>query len=514
MPNHRSIRGAILFVALFSSGGCGMFARKEPPPFVAPRGVTTDLTHFAGSPLSGPTTRPIASVAPDQALAVRVRFVLLEKMPAAGTPLSGAARLIAADRLGTPVLPSNRLTRAARIIDLPEASQFERTVGAQAGRTAAISEQRGALPRGVTATFEISDPSPLNPQLAAPGAAHRLELLVYRPLPSAKTKGAPASQPASGESIELAVVVEDLAPLPREVDRTEDAGKETPPAPADVAQRELAIIDRPLTEHDAAAIVLPFRLADSSGQAVAVVIEISHDPGSPEHLAALSRTIEDGRRSAERAAMLRNTLVGESDAGSGLNAALQQVGASDHRRAAVVYLAGRVGAKLCEDVALVADEATLATLAERVKAAATSKPPATTSPSSVPGAVPPLNSETVGWQLERVTFDLLAQLLGDNKLSPELESVLVVHTGEAGRHPSSLEEIRGSMATRNEYQRRLIDENLIYLEDSAPSARVRAFDWLTARKRAPAGYDPLGTPRDRRVAIEQYLNNPSTAPSP
>src|SRR4051812_42773699 len=91
-------------------GGC---ARKEPPPFVAPRGLQTERTHFAGSPLSGPTTRPVASVPPDEALAVYVRFVSLEKMPQAGTPLAAAARLIGADRLGTPVLMASRLTSGA-----------------------------------------------------------------------------------------------------------------------------------------------------------------------------------------------------------------------------------------------------------------------------------------------------------------------------------------------------------------------------------------------------------------
>jgi hypothetical protein len=53
---------------------------------------------------------------------------------------------------------------------------------------------------------------------------------------------------------------------------------------------------------------------------------------------------------------------------------------------------------------------------------------------------------------------------------------------------------------------RLVSENLIYLEDSSPSARVRANDWLAARGRAPAGFDPLGPPRQRREALERALD--------
>jgi len=50
---------------------------------------------------------------------------------------------------------------------------------------------------------------------------------------------------------------------------------------------------------------------------------------------------------------------------------------------------------------------------------------------------------------------------------------------------------------------RVIAENLIYLEDASPASRVRAYDWLQSRGRAPAGFDPLGTPRERRDALEK-----------
>jgi hypothetical protein len=52
------------------------------------------------------------------------------------------------------------------------------------------------------------------------------------------------------------------------------------------------------------------------------------------------------------------------------------------------------------------------------------------------------------------------------------------------------------------------------LEDSSPASRVRAFDWLTARGRAPAGYDPLGTPRQRRAALEHGLSTAAAGGAP
>src|SRR4051794_15514551 len=91
---------AALSLTFLLHSGCGnLFAKKEPA-FVAPPGLKAELAHYAGSPLSGPTTRAVQSTPPSEALAVRVRFVALEKLVVAGRPLAGSARLIAADRLG------------------------------------------------------------------------------------------------------------------------------------------------------------------------------------------------------------------------------------------------------------------------------------------------------------------------------------------------------------------------------------------------------------------------------
>ncbi len=495
------------------AAGC---ARKEPPPFVAPRGLQTERTHFAGSLLSGPTTRPVASVPPDQALAVHVRFVSLEKMPAAGTPLAASARLIGADRLGTPILFASRLTRGARLLQLPDAAAFDKVVKADVGRSVTLYDTRGALPRGVTSRYAIADQSPLNIQLTGETAHHRLELLIYRPdlrtKPASQAASAPASQPAVAvEAVELALVVEDLAPLPQEADRTADAGKDERPPPVSVVQREVAIVDRAIGESDTVAMILPFQLADSQGRAVAAIVEIRRDPGSPEHMAALSQTIEEGRQSAARTASLPSVLAIAGDPSARLATFLGSLEGGERRRAGVVYLAGQVGAKLCEDAALVADEGTLATLADRATKVSSIAPTITpaTSPTT-PAPIARLDLPSLGWQLDRATFELLGQLLTDSKLSPELSAVLVAHLGEAGRHPSSIEEISRSMNSRQEFQQRLIEENLIFLEDSSPSARVRAFDWLAARGRAPAGYDPLGPVRERRLAIERA----QTAPPP
>jgi hypothetical protein len=49
-------------------------------------------------------------------------------------------------------------------------------------------------------------------------------------------------------------------------------------------------------------------------------------------------------------------------------------------------------------------------------------------------------------------------------------------------------------------------ENLVALEDSSPAARVRAFDWLAARAKAPRDFDPLGPAGQRRAALDKAMD--------
>jgi hypothetical protein len=98
-------------------------------------------------------------------------------------------------------------------------------------------------------------------------------------------------------------------------------------------------------------------------------------------------------------------------------------------------------------------------------------------------------------------------MLNDNQLPPELASVLTSFGGEAGRHASSLDEITKNLTGPGELQTRLIAENMIYLEDSSPAARVLAFDWIKSRRTAPAGYYPLAPARQRKDALEKALQS-------
>jgi hypothetical protein len=161
----------------------------------------------------------------------------------------------------------------------------------------------------------------------------------------------------------------------------------------------------------------------------------------------------------------------------------------ERRRAALVYLASETGAAITADIALVASDEMLQTLIERI----------------IPQTLladPPPSSKTLGWLLEKTTLELLGAQMAQG-LDPELAAILARHAGEAGRGSASLSAIVRAAANLQDLQARIFAENFIYLEDSSPAARVRAFDWLAARGKAPEGYDPLGPPKARRDALEQ-----------
>ena len=83
-----------------------------------------------------------------------------------------------------------------------------------------------------------------------------------------------------------------------------------------------------------------------------------------------------------------------------------------------------------------------------------------------------------------------------------LDGLILRHAGEAGRFPRLLEGLLTISVDTADYDLRLVAENRLFLEDSSPAARVRAYDWLKARGYAPANFDPLGTKGARRAALE------------
>jgi hypothetical protein len=495
----------VMIAGVVLLAGCAKSGRQQEEPFVAPV-LSAGTTYFAGTPLSGPTTRPTGAVSPTDASAVDVTFLALERMPAGlGEPLGPSARLIVASRLGAPVLPSASLTGRVRLLTAGSAEELRTALAsAPTGRAAGLYDAVAAVPSGVTVSFELADPAPERDGVLGVAPRRRMRVYVFRP-----------STPA-GAAPQVAVSLSEfVAPKPP-ADKIEDAmtaatthptGQPAPPPPPlgpPELTSELALVD--VASPSGAgnvAVVVPAKFSGSKTQAIAALIRIA--PGSvddPVHAQALAFCTEQLKRSAaEAAGGPRLLLVGPSAASSYAGAVVAVIEQPERRRASLLYLSGRLNARLCEDVALVGDDAALAEVAKRLA-------------KTLAGSAALPGDAELGWSLDRCAFEVLAQLSAtadSNPMAPELASVISAHFGQAGRNASSLEELSRASRARQEFENRLLAENLIFLEDPSPAARVRAYDWLAARGKAPAGFDPLGPSRQRRAALEKALENLSAA---
>ncbi len=527
--------------------GCFGTGQKEP---LAPPTSAVTVNHFAGTPISGPvpeiaqtqpastepatqassqpatqsstepatepanqpatqaatqsSTQPaIPTVLIPNAQEVTVKYYALEKMPEnALEPLGAYAQLITASRGGMPVLPTTRLTLRGRFARLSAPQQIWDKLSQKAYlRQAQIGSGTGLLRPGQTVTFAIDDPQSILDTLAGESVHRRISVQVYR------------GEGKSEKNMTLGVILEDIAPPEDADDAQEKNADNDAPAAAvksrpqqankhgmiwplrDVqppttrpasshTQRELALIDvAAKKETQAFAVLLPFQFENSAINAVVAVVEIHAAGEIPVSL--VSQANQDVNDAAQ-AMKLTQAPVDQAEH-TNIRQAFAAMQNSATRRAALVYAAGQVDAALCTDFALVANDANLDALTKSIVSQVSLQP------------VP----KDLGWQLDRVTFQFLSEMARKRRMQIELRAVLTTFAGEAGQHAPSLEELSRNMISRDDLNSRMVAENMIYLEDQTPSTRIRAYDWLKARKQAPDGYDPLGRRKDREAALEK-----------
>lgn len=476
--------------AVAISGGIlsGCFGPRHEEQLLAPA-AKISVTHYNGTPISGPipadltgpaTTRAATEPAPD-VKAVVARFYVLEKMPLnALDPIGGYAQLITASRGGMPVLPTTKLTIGGRftILKSPE-DLWNKLSKSQYGRESNLATLQGLLRPGQTAAFTVEDPKSVLDTLEGRPVYRKVTVSLYR--------GAAADSKNAGRTL-MAVSLEDIADTPvrsRSVtESSDDTGAPPTTQPTSIhTQRELALIQLPAGgDEQCVAALVPFQFEESGTDALVAVIQIASPVNVSDDLVA--KADADVAESAEAVRKIR---VPSSVVDTALTQAMASLSDSGTRQASMVYLAGQTRAGLCGDFVLAADKETLEKFVAKVQEKfGTGEPPA-----------------DLGWQLDRLTFETLAKICSDRNPPAELRSVLTSFAGEAARHGSSLEELSQNLTSREELMRRLVAENMIYLEDNSPSARIRAYDWLAAHKMAPAGYDPLGRRKDREAALEK-----------
>lgn len=486
----------IACTALLSAGAAALGCRAVAPaaPF-APPARALELRLFEGAVLRGPVPVPVdlgPELDPAAAPRATCRVVFVEALdPTGGEPITSSAELVAATLGGEPIQVATELAERALWFDAGAAAGLVAgwNTGAS-GRIAQVGARSTVLPIGTTAEFSAEEPRAVD----APGFGE------VRPgtavlVSHAAIAGAPA--------LSLALRVEDFVDAgggdaaPGDAgddggDPNDDGAAAAPLALPRVLRRDLLVLGpRPEPGRGSVAIAAPVAVPGAPGAALVFVVELAAGSADPAHAAGVARALAEARGAAFSAEQRATALADDALSLSEHRRALRSLADPATRRSTLVYLAGATGAPLAQDLALMADESTLADccafISEKIG-----------EPDQVRG-----KPAELAWRLEHAAWQFAAKRLAEDRLDVAVEGLLLRHAGEAGHFPSSIEDALGASADLPALARKFEEENRIFLEDSNPAARVRAFDWLQLRGLAPAGYDPLASGAARRAALRR-----------
>ncbi len=450
--------------------------------------VSSQVSHYGGSPLSGEIALPPPPR--ESFIPVSVTFVALEDFPVDSlSPLSENASLILNAGSTNPFLSTGRLTRAIR---MTRSDQEIKDIKADLeqgrfGSHAALSTLVGSVAPGITSRFTLKSVVSRRIPNWYERIRESMELELH--LKEAK-KGAI-----------VAISVHGVAPA--EASKNDDDPDATPTFLDQEGQRQTLVEETTLIETQAdsgatqALLVIPSPFASPSCRFIATFVSWKPTPPEPgsagfsAHEAHVSRALHDlSRRKSED--------DNEEPDTSGLPAqlalrqGLQGLENPDTRRNSFAFLSRSTKASLAENLSLSASDPFLKELSRRLLGPLAASRHA-------------LTEDKLGWIIEKAAYKLLADLQKEDSITPSLEALLVAHAGEAGRSGELIGDVLQQVNGIEELHREWIQENLIFLEDRSPSARLRAFDWLTGQGKVLEGYDPLGPREERRESLRNLV---------
>lgn len=442
------MRPPFLALALAALSAC----RATPPaaPTLSeplPPRIQGSVSSYWGDFLEGP--RPAPAVAPEQGLGlVRLSARWLPgPLPelAAAPALEPSGALLVGINRAQPVLPEASLLRRLRLVEaLPAGVPTWRAVELEAAR----------LP-GASASFAVELPEA---QLIL-----RLE----------------AAEAAAGElgSPRFGLWIDGPAPAPLPSPFAD-------PVPEAAVARVEELMELPVADGRQLVLSLP-----EVGGWLAFEFEFDAQSVEPRALALLAAARASADRAAQRAEQARQPFDRRVFEAQRRRSALEALARPERARAALLTLADPGGARLAGDLALAASAPDLAEFAALAQQRL--------------GADPAILSEagSTGLALERLALEITLRWASEGRLADELEAALWLHGGELGRFPSTWLELARDAGSIADLERAIVQENLGFLEDPTPTARVRAFDFLTKRGLAPAGFDPLASREARRQAL-------------
>jgi hypothetical protein len=497
--------GVLLY---FLAGGCSSSSNVGPPPVARPADLKTVARSWFGTSLTGPLPLPAAATEPDAAATpvVHCELFLLGAGPQPGpgvTSIAGEIRFVAAPGETMLLRGQSRLTLRGEQLSGPGAAEIvERWRRGDDGNALQVGDERRPLPRATTCWIaaerseNVEDPDNYLGERNDPG-------------PVSKRLGVAVEAPAAGKTpdatAEGALVTLDLAdvvrPTAREAyERTTSSDVDaTTQANAGLEPRgELVRLASALTPGGGPIIVVvpsPFRDDSAGGRpapACAVCVELLAVPTAGDeasaHAGAVAETWKAVHAEAEAAAFATAHRPPADAVAIALRRAFQDLKPESATRSTVVYVTTATGASFAGDLALVTSTTELTAwmreLADRHVELA-----------------PDVTTAAIGWAVEHSAWNFVIGQMFVGDLAPEIESTILRHAGAVGRLATSLGEAVEESSDLASLEQHFETGNLDALEDPSAASRVRAFDWLSARGHAPAGFDPLGPAEARRRAL-------------
>ena len=471
---------SIVFV-LFTS--CKIEPQQaNTPTFVS--GLKYEISYFAGSPITGHTSVDSNSLRAEESLAVTMSWAVIKQLPKnLLNPAESQTRMIKIFPAQKPVYPVAQLTRGTRFGSIVDEDQFiDHITNDESDRGIFIGKLHGVLPPRITTRFSFTKEQQLS---------DKLEIQIFN---NPQTVKGETEESQFKSSLEIALVANGKIKQNTIIDKyTDEEDKDSDFGGEDVQITETVFFKtRPFEERDKFAIILPIPFTVEDIKALAVIFDIRSPTnkdriGFAMHSLYFNQCLEYLVREGARDKLMHATQADIEWAG--LEESIQSLYSPTNKRRALLHLAQQTNSALVKDIALSGTELIVENLCQEVIN------------EYVSGSI--TNSEILGWMLERTAYSLLANLLSTDQATPELEEILIRHTGQVGRYISTLEELIDSSKSTEELQRNITRENFIYLEDISPAARTRAFDWLSVRGKAPDKYDPLSPLKERRDALSR-----------
>jgi hypothetical protein len=480
----------ILMFAFFTA--CRMGMKQQETDFYKTK-LNNEIIYSPGSLISDYVPIDINSISTAESLDIIVKVTALEYMPAVSLdPIESHTKMILISPSENAIEPVTHLTRGSRIGYIQDAEKFISSItdNKVENNSTAFQQFHGILVHGVTTSFEFFDSNTINSE-----QPEGFGLWIYWGIQLKEKTAANISQ-------EIAVVTNGKPKQKMNIDQ-DNSHKEdkqtTEPIENEQEQQitETVLLgDFSIEVNKPIGIILPSPFNGSQAKAFAVTIEVSPPPDEGASNASIYADSFKGliEQIRKNEVYRKSSQTSKPDtAFLGIDESIQALRFPTNRRGALLYLSQQTKSSLVEDIALSGTANVLENLSNNVIKEYSS------------GSYKDIQS--LGWMLERSAYKVLVEMLPSDKTVSELESVLVRHTGEVGRHISSLEELVAASTGIEDLENRLIKENLIYLEDMSPASRTRAYEWLAAVKKAPDGYNPLASLKERRAILDRFEND-------